>query len=263
MSMTSKEIPAELRRAAESLNNGNAHGDLRNYQPLAGPSTSQQSFRSVQSNSYNGTGTSAQSSFVDFAKQPIPREVNADDQNASRPPRLHYTEEDLRPRTEDSAAVLAMLNGVNEFDSLEAIEEEVSARQSLPWQGRQDAIIPQDPAPAEAVHSPEATYTSSDYPYLFNLLSLPEDESIAAYLSELSYTDDVWGLPMAIKQDLDNIKTPSTDASAREKALRRLGMLKNHLIAKSQPSIPSRPERATAQSMSDSDWDWIWTKQVG
>lgn len=260
----SKEIPAELRRAADALKNGTAHGGLRNYQPVAGPSNSQQSFRQNHANS-GIEEAAAQSSFLDFASQPTPRALQTDTNSMAVSTRLHYTEEDLQPRPEDSAAVLALLSEQNEFDSMEAVLDEVTQRQSLAWHGPQDAIVPQDPLPAHIMHSPEATYTSSDYPFLFNLLSLPEDESIAAYLSELTYTDDVWGLPMAIKQDLDTIKAPTADDSAREKALRRLGMLKSHLIAKNRPQTTSfdAPAPLQTKSMTDADWDWIWTKQIG
>lgn len=259
--MTSKEIPSELRRAAGTLENGTVHGDLRNYEPTAGPSTSQQTFRSNHASSSRDQ-SAAQSSFIDFASQPASLALPPEPESRAASTRLRYTAEDLQPRPEDSAAVMALFQEENEFDNVEAVLNEVSERQSLPWHSRQDAIVPQDPAPPHAaLHSPEATYTSDDYPYLFNLLSLPEDESIAAYLSEMTYSDDVWGLPMAIKQDLDTIKAPTTDDAAREKAVRRLGMLKNHLLAKAKPLMPSTAPLGPAKSMTDADWDWIWNKQ--
>lgn len=252
----SKELPSELRRAADALNTGTVHGDLRNYTPVAGPSGSQQNFRSSSSTALQERDL-GQSAFQDFANQSANAAVKPDQEASYSSSRLHFTEEDLSPRPEDSAAVMALFEKEDEEDTLEGVSEEVSSRQALSWHDKQDSIIPQDPAPAHVVHSPEATYTSSDYPYLFDLLSLPEDESISSYLNEHTYTDDVWGLPMAIKQDLDAIKAPTTDDAARERALRRLAMLKTHLTGSTQAQTKANGARV----ISDSDWESIWTRQ--
>lgn len=262
MAMTSKDVPAELRRAAEAFNSGSAHADLRNYQPVAGPSTSSQGFRTgtAGSNQQANLGQDAFNDFDNSFASPVPG--SGQDSVSFTSSRLQFTEEDLRPRPEDSAEVMALFHEQDDSDTLTAVTEEVSARQSLPWHDKQDSVIPKDPLPAHVIHSPEATYTSADYPFLFDLLSLPEDESMSSYLREHTYTDDVWGLPMAIKQDLDTLKSANTNDSAREKALRRLGMLKNHLIAKDFSALEQAPTRLSNRIMTDADWEQIWTRQV-
>lgn len=257
--MTSKELPAELRKAADALNHGSVHGDLPNYSPIAGPSGTRQRFRSSNSTEGHANDT-VQSAFQDFAgksKAAVAKTAATEPSYSSA--RIHFSEEDLRPRPEDSAGVMALLQENDEEDTLESATDEVSARQALSWHDKQDAIIPQDPPPAHVIHSPEAVYTSSDYPYLFDLLSLPEDESISSYLNSHTYTDDVWGLPMVVKQDLDTIKSPATDDTAREKALRRLAMLKTHLTA----SIQEPTSSTGARIITEADWAQIWGRQSG
>jgi len=111
-----------------------------------------------------------------------------------------WRDEDLQPLPSDGANVLQMLASQDDSQS-ELAEElsELSTRRAQPWQMDADTSIPRDPES-----------TTSTFPYLSSLLSLPEDQSISSYLANSSYSDDVWGLPMTLKRDLDTVRSKKT-----------------------------------------------------
>lgn len=261
MAVYNKELPEELRRYLGSGvgSQDSVHQDSH-IAPIAGPSnSSSNSFRSQADRSIQQPLSSAYSSFATQEGSWHQSDTSSDVPITAQSS-LHWSSEDLQPRPEDSAAVLALLSSQSdEFDNVDALHQEIHNRQSLPWHNDNDARIPNDPVRTTGTADQAGTKTSSasygreDYPYLYRMLSLSEDESLAAYLSENTYTDDVWGLPMHIKRDMDAVRSPETDSSTRAKALRRLEMLKSHLTSKQQVSSSTKQTSAT-----EDDWAWIW-----
>lgn len=86
----------------------------------------------------------------------------------------------------------------------------------------------------------------SHAPFLNALLTDCSDGAdVLRYIEGNTYTDDVWGLPAPIIQTIRDIRTPTSSTSARETAVRRLVLLKNHLGG-SNSIIPYN------------DWSRIW-----
>ena len=253
MSEYNKEVPAELRKASSTAA-AEAHRDI--YRPVAGPSSgSSGAFRTT-----SRPADAALQSHFDAFVQGAGAELAAEQKIAKNGSTSHagdtfsraaeiaagsWTAEDLQPRTGDGAGVLRWLDQGDsaQEDALEQAMREVQDRQEQDWKLQADNAVPTDPVPS-----------ASDYPYLDRLLALPEGESMSAYLASNSYSDDVWGLPMTLKQDLDQIKF-NQDNAAREKAVRRLDLLRRHLQGKAGSA---RREGEPVPSFTTEDWSQVW-----
>ncbi|GAA94725.1 uncharacterized protein L969DRAFT_87550 [Mixia osmundae IAM 14324] len=161
-----------------------------------------------------------------------------------------YRPEDLRIRPGDGAAVLALLESETFDDDTQA--EHTNADLDNPrgadvqsWRKQLDEAVPDDPLLDLTRDELDALRLQRDAnPYLFELLSgdrsidsrkrPPRD--IQEYLALHTYTDDVYGLPDSIKRTLDEAKDSDASDETRNKALRRLEMLRRHLFATSSPT---------------------------
>jgi hypothetical protein len=251
-----KQVPQELRNKS-AVGAANVHRDL----PTAGPSGAA-SFRTEGSKDAN----SGDRDFVAFAqgnataeqsKAPQPLLSAKGRSRAAHIATTSFTADDLKPRTGDSADVLELLNGADSLDDLDDALSFLSKRQEE-QRKREDHL--------STATADSSIYTSENHPYLFNLLHLPDEEAITAYLSQNTYSSDVWGLPGSLKQDLDAIKDISSDESSRGNALRRLTMLKRHLALDSSPdnlptSAASRREMEQQEEQTNANGfdytDWI------
>ncbi|GAA5839467.1 hypothetical protein JCM3766R1_003554 [Sporobolomyces carnicolor] len=120
-----------------------------------------------------------------------------------------------------------------------------------------DSSLPRDPrlasstsfARSQAQHIPgDLSPTSSELlsslssldlsslAYLQTLLSLPPEQAVQRYFeaTDSSYTDDVWGIPQGVRDEFDRFKNAgeavkNLDENGKKKAVRRLGMLMQHL----------------------------------
>lgn len=262
-----KQLPSQLRDKSV-IAAADAHRDLA--PSLAGPSQPQaSSFRQQPPTNAPG-GSSLQHEFLSFAdgqdgpSQQRLRDTGPNREESKETARIiasSWTAEDLAPRPSDGAEALQFLlstssgNSVGNDEAGELNEElgELDARRSQPWQAEADNTIPKDPTFSAPL------YHQEDYPYLYELLALPEAQSITTYLNSHSYTDDIWGLPMSLKQDLDRLKDPTTtDQDARGRAVKRLGMLKAHLDQQAKQTAPGSTNKPT---FTTEDWDRIWASQ--
>ena len=245
MAEYAKDIPSELRNKS-ATSSAEAHQSLSATSSRSGQASSS-SFRTVSTDDRR-----ADDAFNDFSKGDDHPPV----EGGSRPRRSSsiivssWTGEDLASRENDGQAVLDLLKSSNSLDELDESLEELSSRRHQEWQTQADNATPVDPASSHP--------SSKDaYPYLLNLLSLPEDQSISTYLDMTSYSDDVWGLPQSLKQDLDRAKgLDGTTEEAKKKALGRLQMLREHLQAKAA----ERPSHQVA--FEPQDWERIWQMRL-
>lgn len=248
MAEYAKDIPSELRNKS-ATSSAEAHrglasssGSLGRAGPAAG------SFRSTTRS--NG----ADDAYNDFAQGSSSKEPVQ--QSGSRPRRVSsilassWSGEDLAPRPNDGQAVLDLLASSSSLDDLNDSLDELKSRRRQEWQTQADNATPIDPASSDPL-------SRDAYPYLFNLLSLPEDQSVSTYLDMTSYSDDVYGLPLSLKQDLDRAKgIDGSTGDAQRKALGRLQMLREHLQAKAAEH-PSDKVTFTPK-----DWDRIWQMRL-
>ncbi|CAD6580560.1 MAG: hypothetical protein CYPHOPRED_001256 [Cyphobasidiales sp. Tagirdzhanova-0007] len=241
-----KQLPPEL-RSKSSVAAADVHRDLSNS--LAEPSG--RSFRSHEAPSKERPSRLDQQ-FLAFSEGQGELAMSSGNvtRSAAAISASSWTLEDLQPRSSDGAEVLNFLSSDDAPENLNEDLETIASRRGQRWQMDADQSLPDCAALSE----------SDSYPYLTNLLSLPEFQSMAVYLHLNSYTDDVWSLPMTLKQDLDCVKSMNTSNSEREKALRRLKMLGNHLGIKSsmtgeKSAIPGRA------GFTNHDWETIWHAQ--
>lgn len=242
MSEYAKELPAELRNKS-ATSSAEVHRSLGAGGSLQAPASA---FRS------KAAGDKGDEAFETFAQGSSSTRAVPD--GGSRPRRASsvivssWTGEDLAPRETDGQAVLDLLKRSGSIDELNESLEELQSRRQQEWQTLADNATPTDPASSDPL-------SKDAFPYLFDLLSLPEDQSISAYLDMTSYTDDVWGLPTSLKQDLDRAKgLDDTSADAQQKALERLQMLREHLYAKAS----EHQQPAEAATFMPAEWERIW-----
>lgn len=260
-------------------------------------STSNYSFRSSAASSssdhdpefaqFASSSSSQYSPLVpSFTSSATPWALFPDGQRRSQPP-IH---------SQDGSDVLALLSTSNSFLS-DAIDGDWEAtlfadRGAQSWRTQQEEARPIDPLPlldsdyirtgngdgkgkgkarAGSVSPVSAELISSlshldlaSRTYLQSFLALPTDESVAQYLKQGSYTEDVYGLPDGLRRLFEKAQSEEgreglqPTEEGKKKALRRLQMVMRHfMISNSQPSpssttFPTADATATTPSPSSS-----------
>ena len=249
MSEYAKPTPIALRQRS-TIATANIHQALSNSH--AGPSGT--SFRSQEGP--NGARQALQNQeYLSFANSQHDHEplAKASLGEADTIFASSWTREALQPRPEDVAGVFEILSRPSVWLSPNEEIEDTLSGQSQRWRNASDQVIPKDPI----LPSSSAL---DNFPYLQNLLSLPEDQSIPSYLDLRTYTEDVWSLPLTLQQDLDCVKSKHTNGDVREIALKRLQMLKRHLEAKiSDDRVNGSLDRQI--TLADLDWEAIWSNE--
>jgi hypothetical protein len=186
----------------------------------------------------------------------------------SRASATNFTPRDLSIRPEDGAAVLELLesdavpfhdgfNGKGE-DDWPSVERDILARQRDPFRNRfegppnpETTEIPLHPRSATVddseERSDELVLSPTSNPFLFSLL---DGASVVEYLGRATYTDDIWGLPEEIRRTVEDAKGNGGDEESRDKALRRLAMLKRQFDSRRDGD-----EVRIARSELDEIWD--------
>lgn len=247
----SKSIPTQL-QTKSTLDIAHAHRDL--HQPVASGSGTSREFRTTGL-ADEGRG---EEEFQDFSGRRSG--FNARNEQGTTVASIYassWSKEDLQPRSADGADVLRFLSETDaQDDSLSDEHAELNERRSQKWQVESDTSVPTDPS---ASSSTASALSRQDYPYLYDLVSLPEGESISSYLDMHQYTDDVWGLPFSLKRDLDTIKSAEVAQEAKAKALQRLTMLKSHFTGGAVQSRQDLPPIPGGTSVERS-WEVIWNQ---
>lgn len=175
-----------------------------------------------------------------------------------------------QPAHRDGADIQALLSSNTLTESVSGDwQAELASHQSQPWRLSTERSLPRDPLAgsshshshasakgkgkgreqqqgystsgdvspitSELIHS-LSTLNVSDQTYLRTLLAQSPDQAISDYFSRGTYSDDVWGTP-APHPAVDAIMQKASagedgaQASAHEKAVRRLAMVARHLAA--------------------------------
>lgn len=264
----SKAIPPSLRHLVQ----GSPH-DI--HRDLSAPSSSRDlsaeanaSFRSTTTRNWPSAGGGTDDDFGRFMAGTLPPPAAV---GTSTSAGLHWNEQ---PR--DGAAVLAMLGGDNTSSMVNAVDGDWESELREAQSRRGEADLPsltQDPKATRRRPSPhlhaESHISSGDMSptsasllsqlssldlasrnYLETLLSLPPDQAFDDYLSQASYTEDVWGPPKGASRLIDRIRDGTSAAvtdseeEGRQKAVRRLGMILRHVALAQEESASSAQSAA-------------------
>ena len=236
-----KEVPSQL-RGQSSIARAEAHRD--GFGRAAEASSSRSQFRSQAAVSKGDEDFAAflNSSNGDPRAQSSSQISSGSVSDAAIIAARTWAEDDLYPKRDDGAAVLDMLEQIGQGDLDDELRDLVNS-QSQPWRMAAENAVPARNLPDTAI--------ASGY-LLSALASATDGASLATYLRSHSYSDDVWGLPSSLIEDLDTIKDNTASQQAQDKAIGRLQMLKRHMLGGgSADTVPS-------QSLMTSDWDKIW-----
>ncbi|GAA5894930.1 hypothetical protein JCM6882_008247 [Rhodosporidiobolus microsporus] len=193
-----------------------------------------------------------------------------------------------RNASSDGAEVAAFLNDatVSMFDAIDGHwERELEEKQAEPWRREMEQTMPADPFASDAARAArdamgddvkgkgravgtkgDMSPTSSELlsslssldlssrAYLRTLVSLPPDLALEDYLAHGLYTDDVHGLPDGVRRLFEKAaaQTEGNDAAVEEgrmKAVRRLGMVMQHLRASEAADLSQSTERMSLEDV--------------
>ena len=236
-----KEVPSQL-RGQSSIARAEAHRD--GFGRAAEASSSRSHFRSHVAVSKGDTEFSAFSNNSHGGQRPQSSSqissFNVSD--AATIAARTWAEDDLCPKHDDGAGVLDMLEQIDQ-GNLDDELRGLANSQSQPWRMAAENAVP--------ARNLADTAIVSGY-LLSAFTSAADGASLASYLRLHSYSDDVWGLPSSLVDDLDTIKDNTASQQAQDKAIGRLQMLKRHMLGgASADTVPS-------QSFMTSDWEKIW-----
>ena len=242
---TSKPLPSAL----HSFAHGTPFESHRDYAPSGSSSSSlHPSFRTHPQR--NGTDD-------DFGRFAAPSP------SSSRLAPLPSYEPRTSSQAADGDAVQAFLQSGAMTDELEGDwEAALFSDQSTPWKVEQTSRVPIDPLPSlnkgkERPPSPSllsdlSSLDLSSRTYLSSLAALPPSESLADYLSQQRYTDDIYGIPEGVRKLLERAEEGKEGEEAHTKAVKRLEMVLRHFWGREDSPVP--PE-VREEKRRTNEWD--------
>lgn len=251
---TSKPLPSAL----QSFVHGTPFESHRDYAPSSSSSSQQHpSFR---------TQPQLSGSDEDFGRFAAPSASSS---------RLQAPTPSLEPSFSSQAAdggdVQDFLRSGGMTEELEGDwEAALFSDQLTPWKAEQANLVPLDPLPSSSAltkgkgrpgsptESPEllsslSSLDLSSRTYLSSLAALPPEESIADYLSQHRYTDDIYGLPEGVRKLLERAEKGKEGEEGHTKAVKRLEMVLRHFRGGEDSLEPS--EAPVEKRGRNDEWD--------